>query len=326
VSYDVTTTRLHAKAWLFHRELRLLDRLHRLVEPHALGAGHRPRVERAGLGARNPRVIDKVARCSRATGTAATSSPTTAIAVPSTRAGRPRGPDAQLLSPIELRLEPFQERLLEQLALARQQGHHRNLLVAATGTGKTVMAASTTRACGSCRARACCSSPTARRSSTRASRRSATPARRVVRRALGRWRAPRSVRSRVRVDPEPQRAGPRGPRSEHFDVVIVDEFHHAAAQVVRRAPRPPPPVELLGLTATPERSDGLPVLEWFDGRIAAELRLWDAIDQHRPRAVRLLRHPRRPRSARVPWRRGSRLRRRGPRRTWSPPTTSGRAS
>ncbi len=41
------------------------------------------------------------------------------------------------------------------------------------------------------------------------------------------------------------------------------------------------PVELLGLTATPERSDGLPILHWFGDRIAAELRLWDAIDQHR---------------------------------------------
>jgi superfamily II DNA or RNA helicase len=40
-------------------------------------------------------------------------------------------------------------------------------------------------------------------------------------------------------------------------------------------------VELLGLTATPERSDGLPILDLFDGRIAAELRLWDAIDQQR---------------------------------------------
>ena len=46
------------------------------------------------------------------------------------------------------------------------------------------------------------------------------------------------------------------------------------------------------------------MLDWFDGRIAAELRLWDAIDQHRLVAVRLLRDPRRPRSARVPWRRG----------------------
>ena len=45
------------------------------------------------------------------------------------------------LSPLELRPEPFQDRLLEQLALARERGHHRNLLVSATGTGKTVMAA-----------------------------------------------------------------------------------------------------------------------------------------------------------------------------------------
>ena len=39
------------------------------------------------------------------------------------------------------------------------------------------------------------------------------------------------------------------------------------------------PVELLGLTATPERLDGQDVTSWFGGRIAVELRLWEAIDQ-----------------------------------------------
>jgi superfamily II DNA or RNA helicase len=68
---------------------------------------------------------------------------------------------------------------------------------------------------------------------------------------------------------------------DHFDVVIIDEFHHAAASSYQRLLERLEPVELLGLTATPERSDGLPVLHWFDDRIAAELRLWDAIDQHR---------------------------------------------
>ncbi|HTE06833.1 MAG TPA: DUF3427 domain-containing protein, partial [Planctomycetota bacterium] len=68
---------------------------------------------------------------------------------------------------------------------------------------------------------------------------------------------------------------------DHFDVVIVDEFHHAAARSYRRLLEHVHPVELLGLTATPERSDGLSLLHWFDDRIAAELRLWDAIDQHR---------------------------------------------
>jgi superfamily II DNA or RNA helicase len=67
----------------------------------------------------------------------------------------------------------------------------------------------------------------------------------------------------------------------HFDVVIIDEFHHAAAQTYKRLIDRINPKELLGLTATPERSDGEPILHWFGDRIAAELRLWDAIDQHR---------------------------------------------
>ena len=67
---------------------------------------------------------------------------------------------------------------------------------------------------------------------------------------------------------------------EHFDVVIVDEFHHAAADSYSTLLDHVKPRELLGLTATPERTDGLPVLHWFGDRIAAELRLWDAIDQH----------------------------------------------
>jgi len=81
----------------------------------------------------------------------------------------------------------------------------------------------------------------------------------------------------------------------HFDVVIIDEFHHAAAQSYRMLLDHVRPAELLGLTATPERSDGLPILEWFDGRIAAELRLWDAIDQQRLVSFVLLRHSRWPR-------------------------------
>jgi superfamily II DNA or RNA helicase len=69
--------------------------------------------------------------------------------------------------------------------------------------------------------------------------------------------------------------------SKQFDVVIVDEFHHAAADSYVRLLEHVQPIELLGLTATPERSDGLPLLHWFGDRIAAELRLWDAIDQQR---------------------------------------------
>ena len=64
-----------------------------------------------------------------------------------------------------------------------------------------------------------------------------------------------------------------------FDVVIVDEFHHAAAASYERLLSRLKPKFLLGLTATPERADGKSVLDWFDGRIASESRLWDALDQ-----------------------------------------------
>src|SRR5690606_9182204 len=47
---------------------------------------------------------------------------------------------------------------------------------------------------------------------------------------------------------------------DHFDVVIVDEFHHAAARTYQALLEHLLPRELLGLTATPERNDDEPIL------------------------------------------------------------------
>ncbi|MEO7368466.1 MAG: DUF3427 domain-containing protein, partial [Gemmatimonadaceae bacterium] len=68
-------------------------------------------------------------------------------------------------------------------------------------------------------------------------------------------------------------------QSNAFDIVIVDEFHHAAAPTYSWLLNHLKPKVLLGLTATPERTDGQSVLEWFDGRFAVELRLWDALER-----------------------------------------------
>lgn len=68
--------------------------------------------------------------------------------------------------------------------------------------------------------------------------------------------------------------------AESFEVVVIDEFHHADAPTYRKIIEHFRPQELLGLTATPERGDGVNVAEkFFEGRIASELRLWDALDQ-----------------------------------------------
>jgi superfamily II DNA or RNA helicase len=67
--------------------------------------------------------------------------------------------------------------------------------------------------------------------------------------------------------------------SDRYEYVVVDEFHHAAAPSYRRLLDHVRPRVLLGLTATPERSDGLDVLSYFGGHRSAEIRLPDAINR-----------------------------------------------
>ena len=67
--------------------------------------------------------------------------------------------------------------------------------------------------------------------------------------------------------------------ADYYDYIVVDEFHHAAAPTYQRLLGHLQPQLLLGLTATPERMDGKSVLDYFGGRIAAEIRLPEAIDR-----------------------------------------------
>lgn len=66
---------------------------------------------------------------------------------------------------------------------------------------------------------------------------------------------------------------------DFYDFIVIDEFHHAAAPTYDRLLTYYNPKILLGLTATPERMDGKNVVEYFDNRIAAEIRLPEAIDK-----------------------------------------------
>ncbi|MDD6714772.1 MAG: DUF3427 domain-containing protein [Firmicutes bacterium] len=66
---------------------------------------------------------------------------------------------------------------------------------------------------------------------------------------------------------------------DFYDYIVVDEFHHAAAPSYQKLLEYYHPKILLGLTATPERMDGKSVTGYFHGRIAAEIRLPEAIDR-----------------------------------------------
>lgn len=283
VSYDQGSTRLHAKAWYFYRHsgfsTAYIGSSNLTHSAQVSGLEWNVRASRA----RNPSVVDKVAAVFDSYWNSGDFIAYEPEQFRAAMAHAERDRVEVVMSPIELRPEPFQERLLEQVALARRAGHHKNLLVSATGTGKTVMAAVDY---GRLRE----SLPRARLLFIAHREEILTQTLATFRHALRDYAFGELWVGRAR----PQRFehvfasiqsltanGLEHLERDHFDVVIVDEFHHAGAATYWRLLEHLQPAELLGLTATPERSDGLEVLDWFEGRIAAELRLWDAIDQHR---------------------------------------------
>ena len=67
--------------------------------------------------------------------------------------------------------------------------------------------------------------------------------------------------------------------ADYYDYIVIDEVHHIAATSYRALLKHFSPTILLGLTATPERHDGGDILADFGGVIAAEIRLPEAINR-----------------------------------------------
>jgi len=283
VSYDTTAARLHAKAWYFHRysgaSTAYIGSSNLTHSAQVSGMEWNVRVS----GLRNPDVLRKMTSVFDAYWTGGDFRPFDRDEfIKETERTQVSGPTI-ILSPIELRLEPFQERLLEQVIVARRLGHHRNLLVAATGTGKTVMAAIDYSRLREELPRSRVLFVAHREEildQSMATFRYALREPAFGEKWVGRHQPSQFEHVFASIQ-SLNSAGFSNLDADHFDVVIVDEFHHAAAPSYKSLLSHVEPIELLGLTATPERTDGLSILEWFDGRIAAELRLWDAIDQHR---------------------------------------------
>ena len=283
VSYDTSGTRLHAKAWLFHRDsgfsTAYIGSSNLTHSAQHTGLEWNVRVS----GARNRTVVERVGAVFETYWNSVDFKPYDAEEFTRETNAPAAAGFGLLLSPIELRPEPFQERLLEQIAVSREQGHHRNLLVSATGTGKTVMAAVDYSRLRETLPRARLLFVAHREEILEQSRATFRHCLRAP--TFGElWVGGQRPRQFDHVFASIQSISSAGLSNldpHHFDVVIVDEFHHAAARSYRTLLEHLEPLELLGLTATPERADGLPILEWFDHRIAAELRIWDAIDQHR---------------------------------------------
>ncbi len=280
VSYDNTTTRLHAKSWIFQRArgnstayVGSSNLTHSAMVP-----GLEWNVRLSGVS--NPDVVARMAAVFETYWEGGDFVPFEPDEFRQRTALHDTG-RTTIIPPTELMLKPFQERLLERIEVARAHGHHRNLLASATGTGKTVMAAVDYRRL--------------RQDLPRARLLFVAHRQEILEQSLATFRhalhdaafgelwvgshRPREFEHVFASIQSLSAAGVESIEPDHFDVVIVDEFHHAAAPTYTRLLGRLQPRELLGLTATPERADGLDVLRFFDGRISAELRVWDAIDQ-----------------------------------------------
>lgn len=67
--------------------------------------------------------------------------------------------------------------------------------------------------------------------------------------------------------------------ADYFDYIVIDEFHHAVNEQYRRIVDYFKPKFLLGLTATPERMDGRNIYELCDYNVPYEISLKDAINK-----------------------------------------------
>ena len=189
----------------------------------------------------------------------------------------------------ELRPKQYQQSMLDTLAAERAHHRTRNLVVAATGTGKTVVAAFDYRA-------RCQQAETA---GVRPRLLFVAHREEILRQSLHTFRmvlrdqsfgdlfvGGNEPASRDYLFASIQSIGSRNLLAsvvaDYWDMVIVDECHHLAADSFQCLMERVRPQVLLGLTATPERGDGTSILPFFqnrlDGSPAVEMRLWHALD------------------------------------------------
>lgn len=185
-------------------------------------------------------------------------------------------------------LEPktYQQEMLDQLQIERDHGCWRNLVVAATGTGKTVVAAfDYKRTCAQLGGRPRLLFVAHREEILKQALRTY---REVLRDhsfgelLIGGSELEHFDHVFATIDSVVARNLVARCGADHWHTVIVDECHRLAAERFDAFATSVCPRILLGLTATPERSDGKPILGYFDSRPdgspAVELRLWHALD------------------------------------------------
>lgn len=179
----------------------------------------------------------------------------------------------------------YQQEILDKLDAERKvRGYTRNLVVAATGTGKTVISAfDYKRFCKQNPDKPCRLLFVAHREEIL--KQSLYTFRAVLKDAnfgemlVGNYKPDSIENLFISIQTFNSQDFTAKTSPEFYDYIIVDEFHHAAAPTYQKLLAYYQPHILMGLTATPERMDGKSVLPYFNNRIATEIRLPEAIDR-----------------------------------------------
>ena len=179
----------------------------------------------------------------------------------------------------------YQQEILDKLEAERKvRGYNRNLVVAATGTGKTVISALDYKRFRKQNPdKPCRLLFVAHREEIL--KQSLYTFRAVLKDAnfgemfVGSYKPDSIDNLFISVQTFNSQSFTEKTTADFYDYIIVDEFHHAAAPTYQKLLSYYNPKILLGLTATPERMDGKSVLSYFNDRIAAEIRLPEAIDR-----------------------------------------------
>ncbi len=287
VSYDTKRTRLHAKTYVFYRDTGFTTAYigSSNLSNAAISSGMEWNVKVTAKD--QPDLLRKVMATFDAYWHAEEFEPYTDDSherlYQALKAEKAHGEELQYF--FDIRPYPYQQEMLDRLRAEREvRGHYRNLVVAATGTGKTVIAALDYR--GFVRSRPV----QANRLLFLAHReeilkQSLMTFRGVLKDAnfgalwVGNEQPEQLDHVFLSVQTMNSRKLWEQLPPNYYDYIVVDETHHAAADSYDRALSYFEPRILLGLTATPERMDGKSILDYFDHRIAAEIRLPEAIDR-----------------------------------------------
>ena len=172
----------------------------------------------------------------------------------------------------------MQTEALEAIARIRDAGNARALVISATGTGKTILSALDVRAMNPQRLLFVAHREQILDRAIHEFRRVLAAPQGEFGKVSGSSREfdRRYVFATVQTLSRPEVLAGLSPES--FDYILIDEVHRAGASSYSRVIDHFNPTFLLGMTATPERSDGLNVFELFDYNVPYEIRLNAALE------------------------------------------------